>query len=84
MVPCKAQKKNLNCSYIYQGSPEFLQDMLIPWYHYVPTKLDYSDILYVIHTSYFYFYFFGVSENGQIDELVFFLQRYPGLLSRIT
>lgn len=22
--------------------------MLIPWYHYVPTKLDYSDILYVI------------------------------------
>lgn len=55
--------------------------MLIPWYHYVPTKLDYSDILYVIHTSYF---FFGVSENGQIDELVFFLQRYPGLLSRIT
>lgn len=55
--------------------------MLIPWYHYVPTKLDYSDILYVIHTSYFYF---GVSENGQIDELVLFFQRYPGLLSRIT
>lgn len=44
--------------------------MLIPWYHYVPTKLDYSDILYVIYTN--YFFFFCLCENGQIDEFLFF------------
>lgn len=53
--------------------------MLIPWYHYVPTKLDYSDILYVIYTNYL---FFCLCENGQIDEfLFFFLFFYSDILA---
>lgn len=27
--------------------PEWFSGMLIPWYHYVPLKLDYTDLQYV-------------------------------------
>lgn len=59
--------------------------MLIPWYHYVPTKLDYSDILYVIYTNYFIFFAFAKTVRlMSFFFFSFFLQRYPGVLSGIT
>ncbi|KAE8538024.1 hypothetical protein D1P53_006091 [Cryptococcus gattii VGV] len=39
--------------------PEWFHDMLIPWYHYVPTKLDYSDIFDILA-------FFQGSPDGSI------------------
>ncbi|OXG32358.1 hypothetical protein C367_01126 [Cryptococcus neoformans Ze90-1] len=39
--------------------PEWFHDMLIPWYHYVPTKLDYSDIFDTLA-------FFQGSPDGRI------------------
>lgn len=55
--------------------------MLIPWYHYVPTKLDYSDILYVILLKLICL----PAKKRHIDEFFFFfVQRYLGILSGIT
>ncbi|WWC61152.1 uncharacterized protein I303_103731 [Kwoniella dejecticola CBS 10117] len=45
--------------------PEWFHEMLIPWYHYVPIKLDYSDIHDIMA-------FFNGSPDGQVkghDEL---------------
>ncbi|WWD15888.1 hypothetical protein CI109_100312 [Kwoniella shandongensis] len=39
--------------------PEWFHEMLIPWYHYVPVKLDYSDIFDIMA-------FFNGSPDGQI------------------
>lgn len=55
--------------------------MLIPWYHYVPTKLDYSDILYVILLKLIYL---PLRKNVILMSFFFFVQRYLGILSGIT
>lgn len=54
--------------------------MLIPWYHYVPTKLDYSDILYVILLKLICL----PLRKKVILMSFFFVQRYLGILSGIT
>lgn len=48
MVPCKPIFFFFKCSHNVPVTHQILQEILIPWYHYVPTKLDYSDVLYVI------------------------------------
>ncbi|KAK8869838.1 hypothetical protein IAR55_000406 [Kwoniella newhampshirensis] len=40
--------------------PEWFHEMLIPWYHYVPVKLDYSDIFDIMA-------FFDGSPDGQVS-----------------